>query len=256
MTEQNFCFSILALKSHYQQLAKGFAEDLKQHAPDVMIIIGTDDPSFFRDCDNVTAFALKKTGILHCYHDKRFVIEKALSQFQTVIQIDADTRLIESLPELGDLSSGLSAVHVENLIDHVQKYNPERLVYLQKLAAKFDVNLATVRYVGESLFAVSAEPKTASAFIHYWNLAARYLELHGIHAGEGNAIGLAAAKAGLTIVQSAWIKRIHHIRQHLNASDIKPPNALWTPLSRRIDYHYRLNRARAIALKDFDFYYR
>jgi hypothetical protein len=113
---QDFCFSILALKPKYQLLAKGFAEDLEKHCPEMPIVVGTDNPDVFRACRNVSAFKLEKRGILHCYHDKRFVMEKALEKFQVVIQIDADTRITGSLPNLTNLQPCLAAVHIERAL--------------------------------------------------------------------------------------------------------------------------------------------
>jgi hypothetical protein len=252
----NYCFSLLALMPKYQTLARQFAQDLEQHSPQTKIVIGTDNPLAFQNCSNVLAFKLKKQGILHCYHDKLFVIEKALTQFQVVIQIDADTRMIDSLPQSIEPSFGLAALHIENLLTHNQKYDPVRLVHLAKLADKLGIDLDSVSYIGESLFAISADQSQATEFIRQWNLIARYLELRGIHAGEGNAIGLAAAKANLKIIQPAWLEDIDRVRQHFEASQLELHKTFFDRFKRKIDYHYRLNQARINALKDFDFYYR
>jgi len=67
----SFCFSILALGSKYQFLAKNFAEDLEKYSQGTTVVIGTDNPDVFKDCSNVFAFKLKKRGILHCYHGCR-----------------------------------------------------------------------------------------------------------------------------------------------------------------------------------------
>lgn len=253
---KSFCFSILALKPKYQLMAKKFAEDLEKQSPETTVVIGTDNPSVFKDCGNVFAFKLEKKGILHCYHDKRFVIEKALTKFQVVIQIDADTKIISSLPKSIDASSGLAALHVENLVEHAQKYNPERMPYLRKLENKLEINLEKINYIGESLFALSASSDKTSEFIKQWGLIANYLELHGIHAGSGHAIGIAAAKAGLEIIKPSWLEEINQARYHLDAAAFKSKKSFWNILERKIDYHYRFNKARITALRDFNFYYR
>ena len=253
---KSFCFSILALKPKYQLLAKKFAQNLENKSPETTVVIGTDNPSAFNDCSNVFAFKLEKKGILHCYHDKRFVIEKALTKFDVAIQIDADTKIVSSLPESINASTGLAAVHIENLVEHAQKYNPERLIYLRKLADKLDVEIESVSYIGESLFAVHADGDKTSEFLKQWDLTARYLELHRIHAGSGHGIGLAAAKAGLEISKPSWLESINQAKRHLDAAAWKSNKNLWNSLSRRIDYHYRFNKARIFALKDFSFYYR
>lgn len=253
---KSFCFSILALKPKYQLLAQELAENLQKYSPETTVVIGTDNPDAFNDCSNVFAFKLKKKGILHCYHDKRFVIEKALTKFNLAIQIDADTKIFNSLPESMEKSTGLAAVHIENLVEHAQKYNPERLVYLRKLGDKLNIDINSVSYIGESLFAVSRDGDKTSEFLKQWDLIARYLELHRIHAGSGHGIGLAAAKARLEITKPSWLESINQAKEHLDAAAWKSKNTLWSNLTRRIDYHYRFNKARILALRDFNFYYR
>ncbi|GBE92303.1 hypothetical protein [Nostoc cycadae] len=252
---QDFCFCILAFRAKYRNLAKELAETLDKHSPGTTLVIGTDQPQEFQNYSNVFAFKLQQTGILHCYHDKRFVIQAALKKFPTVIQIDADTKIIADIsPEIRYLE-GLAAGHIENIVEHAQKYNPERLIYLQKIADKLDLSLENVSYVGESLFAVTADSKKSEEFIKYWDFIARYLEIHGIHSGEGNAIGMAAAKAGLKVYNPSWLGKINSVRQHLDASDRKSQRTQWDLLQRKLAYHYRLNKARIISLKDFDFFY-
>lgn len=254
--QQSFCFSVLALGAKYQLLAKEFARNLALHSPETTVVIGTDNPRAFLSYGNIDAFKLNKKGMLHCYHDKRFVIERALSKFNVVIQIDADTEIIGSLPDPISHSSGLAGSFVENLVEHVQKYSPERMRYLRKLADKLAVDIDTASFVGEALFAISAEGPKAAEFLKQWNLLARYLELHGIHAGEGNAIGLAAAKAGLAIYQPEWMQQLSQVSHHLDASKSRPIESSWHRLRKRVDYHYRFNKARVNALRDFGFYYR
>ncbi len=253
---KNFCFTVLALKPKYQLLAKKLAQDIDKYSPGTTIVIGTDNPKAFKGCSNVFAFQLNKKGILNCYHDKRFVIKKALTKFQVVIQIDADTRINSPLPESINQSTGLAVLHIENLLEHVQKYNPERLRDICKLADKLEIDIDKVSYTGDSLFALSADEDKTSEFMRQWDLIARYLELHGIHSGEGNAMGLAAAKVGLEIIQPSWLKTINQVQHHLDASGFRSRTTLWNNLTRRMDYHYRLSKARIMAFKDFNFYYR
>ncbi|MCC5637395.1 hypothetical protein LC593_16415 [Nostoc sp. CHAB 5844] len=252
---QDFCFCILAFRAKYRILAKELAETLEKYSPGTTLVIGTDQPEEFQNSPNVFAFHLRQKGILHCYHDKRFVIQEALKKFPTAIQIDADTKIVGHIsPEIPQ-SEGLAAGHIEDIVEHAQKYNPERLIYLRKIANKLDLSLDDVSYVGESLFAVTADSKKTGEFIKHWDSIARYLEIHGIHAGEGNAIGLAAAKAGLKVYNPSWLEKINSVRKHLDASDRKFQRTQWQILQRKLAYHYRLNKARIISLKDFDFFY-
>jgi hypothetical protein len=261
-------FCVLALGQKYRLFTKILAQDLENYAPTIPLVVGTDQPNDFADCKNVLAFQQFKQGILHCYHDKRFVIERTLSQFQTAIQIDADTRLTHSLPEPFNWIPGITAGHLENLANHIKAYNPERFNIVQMLASKLGVSLDDALYVGESLFVITRDDGKERAFIEYWHQISRYLELRGIHSGEGAAIGLAAAKAGLKIMTSPSYENLHSARKHLGATggaDQKARKAqkqdfrnfnfkeYW---QRKLSYHYRLNRSRLDALRDFDFYYR
>ncbi|NJM97247.1 MAG: hypothetical protein HC800_08765 [Phormidesmis sp. RL_2_1] len=261
--DKSVCFSVLAFNPKYQQLAKNLAADIAQHSPETTLVIGTDHPDTFRDCSNVFAFKLQKKGVLHCYNDKRFVIEKALQQFKTVIQIDADTKITAPFPESIDQSVGIAGSYLANMVEHSQKYNPGRLTHLKKLAHKLELDPNSITFVGEALFAITAEGKQAADFIQQWDRLARYLELNGLHSGEGNAIGLAAAKAGLAITAPDWLASIQQGSEHLDVSRVCQPSAVAKPknpaldkLMRSVSYHYRLNKSRLIALKNFNFYYR
>jgi hypothetical protein len=251
----DLAFCTLALRSQYRQMARQLAADLAQYAPGVTLVVGTDQPQDFADCANVWAFRLKSQGVLHCFHDKRFVLAKARSRFERVVQLDADTRMSGQLPTVPTLAAGIIAVHQENLLEHTQRYNPERLPHLQKLADKLDLNLAQVTYVGEALFSLVADPSQAAVFVQQWDQIARYLELHGIHAGEGSAIGLAAAAAGLSVYHADWLAQIDADRQHLDAFAQRRAATISQKLWRRCRYHLRLNQSRLLALRRFSFFY-
>ncbi|MDX2100502.1 MAG: hypothetical protein SFW36_22220 [Leptolyngbyaceae cyanobacterium bins.59] len=249
-----FCFSTLALKPKYRLLAVELAASLETYAPGVILFVGTDDPHDFKDCKNVYPFKFKKRGVF-CYHDKRFVLEKALQQFKTAIQIDADTRIIGPLPEVIEPTPGLAAVHIEKIIGHSEKYNPERLGYFYKLATKLQVDLDAVSYIGEALFALSNNGDKTLEFFRQWGFLADYFELNGIYGGEGNALGLAAAKAGLEILKPTWLQSVEQIRKHFDAS-IGSHSTAWDNFLNRVDYHYHLNKIRITSLRNIDFYYR
>lgn len=250
----NFCFCTLALGTPYRLMTKRLAEDLQRYAPGIKLVVGTDLPSDLADCGNIIPFWLQQTGILHCYHDKRFVFLEALSRFDTAIFIDADTRIIAELPEAIDSTPGVIGAFNEPLIPHVQKYTPERLDRLAKIATKLNLDLADGVFVGEALIIISRHQGQEQEFLHWWGRIGTYLELRGIYAGSGNIIGLAALKTGLTISRTATWEQLNQAKQHLDASG--NPKTQWEQLRRRLLYHYRLNKTRLLALQDFDFYYR
>ncbi|MEQ9371896.1 MAG: hypothetical protein RIG63_23110 [Coleofasciculus chthonoplastes F3-SA18-01] len=253
-TNNNFCFCTLALGKKYRLLAKQLSQDLEKHSPGTFLVVGTEKPNFFQSSANVYAFPFKQKGILHCYHDKRFVLEKALSQYPTAIAIDADTRIIDKVPTHIEWMPGFTGCS-RNIIEHVQRRNPERLPTLEILANKLNLSLDNVSWVGESLMIVSKDNGKETDFFQQWGKIGDYLELQGIHAGSGNAIGLAAAKIGWTVHAQGW-DELRNVTKHLDAAYQKKSVSLWDNLERRLGYHYRLNISRVKALKDFDFYYK
>jgi hypothetical protein len=68
-------------------------------------------------------------------------------------------------------------------------------------------------------------------------------------------MGLAAAKAGWQARSEEW-QKLKGAVTHQDASDIPYKRSFLDKQVRRIRYHWRLNKARLLALKDFNFYYR
>ena len=253
--ETDFCFCALALGEKYRILAKELARDLEKNAPGRTFIIGTDRPSDFKEYNNVSAYKQYQQGILHCYHDKRFPIAKSLETFSTAILVDADTKFLGKIPNAIDLVTGINGCH-EELIPHVKKYTPERLSRLEKIATKLNINLENTQFIGESLLIVSRDEGKEKEFIKEWGEIGRYLELRGIYSGEGNIIGIAAARVGWDVARSPGWETINRVRKHIDASYQATQKTAWQLLKRKLGYHYRLNKTRVIALKNFNFYYR
>lgn len=235
-------------------MVRKMSKDLEKYGPGISLIVGTDNPKDFDDCKNIVAFKLHQEGILHCYHDKRFVVEKALSLYDVTIQIDADTNIVDYIPETINFEPSVIGGTHENMIAHVQKYNPERLVNLQKVANKLDLDLEKAEYIGESLMIFGRDRGKEQEFLDYWGIIGKYLELKGIHAGSGNAIGLAALKVGWEVKKTSDWETIHDLASHFDASYGAKRTKL-QQLQRKLAYHYRLNKTRLQALGDFNFYY-
>ncbi|MBW4630377.1 MAG: hypothetical protein KME30_00300 [Iphinoe sp. HA4291-MV1] len=252
--QKGFCFCTLALGKKYRLLAQELAKDLEKKSPRTSIVILTDKPKDFQSNWNTLAYQHQQKGILLCYHDKRFVIEKALSHFHTAIYIDADTRILFSIPHDLQWQPGITAGHCENLIEHVSQNNPERLVALKNVASKLNLILENINYIGESLFVITRDEGREKEFYKYWGIIGRYLELKGIHSGEGNAMGLAAAQVGWSVKKEGW-QEIRQAIKHVEASYTPMQQTFWDKWKMRIGYYYRLNLARLIALKDYDFFY-
>lgn len=220
-TAKTFCFCTLALGKKYQLLARELALGLKRYAPKAKIVVGTDNPKQFKNCENVISFQQKQTGVLHCYNDKRFVIEKCLLNADAAIYLDADTKIISEIDISVEILGGIRGFS-ENLLYHVSKYRPEDLEKFQKLSSKLKIPIEEVDWIGDSLFIVAKDGGKEKEFLEIWGLIARYLELKGIHSGQGNVMGLAATKVGWKVRNSDSLRAIARATKHLDAShDVK-----------------------------------
>jgi hypothetical protein len=250
----NYCFCTLALGKRYRDMAGELACDIEKHAPGIKFVVLTDKPADLAGYGNVLAFKHSQQGIFSCYNDKRFVIEKALSLFNTAIHIDADSKVIAGVPSDLEFLPGISGCS-EGIITHLKKTRPERLPRYEKVAAKIGVSIESAQWIGESLWIITKDAGKENEFIRHWNKITSYLELHGINDGEGNVMGLAAAKAGWQARSEEW-QKLKGAVTHQDASDIPYKRSFLDKQVRRIRYHWRLNKARLLALKDFNFYYR
>ena len=258
MTEfrKDFCFCTLALGHRYRQMAIKLAEDLVQYAPQTQLIIYTDSPQDFSSKINVVAFRHTQQSTLRCVNDKRFLLQKALSLYPEVIFVDADTRIIDHIPEQTEWPPGITACH-RNLVEHLHRRAPKSLNFLKEIAFKLGIEKDTweqVQWVGESIYIITRDRGKEREFLETWGVIVNYLELNNLHLNDGNIMGIAAAKVGWTINKQGW-PELNQIRKHLDASYNKPPMSLWQICQEKVGYYYRLNRLRLIALKNFKFYY-
>ena len=115
--EKDFCFCTLAISKRYCIITKKLALDLKQYAPKTSLLVCTDLPDEFNNQTNVIAFRHSQKGIFVCNNDKWFVIEKALSMFNTVIFIDADTRITAKVPDNMEFLPGITANKFKNIAE-------------------------------------------------------------------------------------------------------------------------------------------
>lgn len=136
------------------------------------------------------------------YHDKRFVLQEALKEFETAIFFDADSRL-SKLPKLPDFPPGIAVVKEvqASISDHLRRYGPDRLPAFEALAAELTGSAETLksaRWCSEMLFAVTKDGNE-SKFFEAWARSAEFLHSKNVYTGEGGAIGLAAVCAGWTV---------------------------------------------------------
>lgn len=264
-SQAEICFCTLAMGQRYRAMAIELAADIAQNAPAATLVVYTDDPSDFQAIANIRAFRHQQQGILHCYHDKLFLLDQALSLYPVAICIDADTHFQHPLPENLDWKPGITC-YSENLIRHVKRYRPQNFDDLERVAKKLELTAEqwqNAAWIGEALFVLVRDRHTqagrtsdkARDFLRWWDKIGRYMELKSMYAGEGNFMGLAAAKVGLPL-HTEGFEELKQMTKHWDASRSRPNPSAWTKLRKRLGYHYRLNRARLQALADFGFYYR
>ncbi|MGH1396062.1 MAG: hypothetical protein ACRAVC_18840 [Trichormus sp.] len=264
--KKDFCFCTLALGNKYRSLAKELANGLKTYFPKTTLLVYTDAPQDFREQDNILAFKHHQKGIRYCYNDKRFVIGEALSRYNSAIFVDADTKIVASIPEDIEWLPGITSGNFLHIFEHSRnKRVSKRLEIIRKLGVKLGIPLENTNYVHEDLFIITRDGGKEQEFIKQWGIIANYFELNHIHTGEGNCIGLAATKVGWT-VQSHNLEPLKKAVKHTFASrqpdsktfwdKLKDPKAVSYKIKNQIGYYYRLNLARLQTLTNFDFYYR
>jgi len=252
--KDDYIFCTLALGEKYCLLAQEMAANLADKSPEHGLLVLTDEPRAFQGLTNVIAQPFRQQGVLHCYHDKRFALKAALTLANTAIMLDVDASFEEHIPDL-KWPPGITG-RTKSMVEHAAKYTPERLPHLRAIAQKLDLEINNAIWLGESLFAVTRDQGREQEFLRVWSQVARYLQLRGIHAGEGHAIGLAAAKVGWQPQETdSWLQ-LSALWNHFDASRKQKTTTQWQKLQRRLAYHYRLNLERLKACRNFDFYYR
>jgi hypothetical protein len=141
------CFCTLAIHAPYRQKARLLIAD----APAVPWIVLTDEPDDFADLpvrairhaptgpmasDFLSRFPTSGNGSGRpAYHDKRFVLQAALSEFDSAIFVDADSRTT-SLPGLPHFRPGLAVVEElrTNIADHLTRWGQVRRPAFEQLA--------------------------------------------------------------------------------------------------------------------------
>lgn len=289
---QKFCFCTLALGERYRSHAFLLAQDIEKYSPGTPLIILTDEPQVFSNYSNVLTFKHQQKSI-GCYHDKKFVIARALSIFDTCIFLDADIRIVDNIKPDIEWLPGITAGSCASVVKHNEAYinsvsdahklsRYRDLKILGQIAKKLDINLEDVntQFVMEMLFVVKKQDGRELDFLKYWETIALYCELNGFYSAEGYAIGLAAAKAGIPVRWDAmeginyfkdWVERqkiikgqakadekLAYFEQH-EAIEYRQNSLLGkivNKLKKLCGYYYRSFRLKMITLSDFNFYYR
>lgn len=251
----NLAFCTLAMTPRYCGLAARFAASVQEFMPGTMVVILTDHPLFFRGLENCISVPHRQQGIRHCFHDKRLVLEQTLRQFETAILVDADSRLTDPLPTAIDWLPGLTSGNTNAILAHGAN---RKDLSLQRIlaygATDLGVTLDEAYFVHESLLVVRRDRDRELEFLQRWGRLARYLELRGVYAGEGNAIGLAAAAVGWCPQRQGW-DALKGAVEHCYASRSPEPKSWQHKLRRGLGFSYRWSRESLMALGDPRFYY-
>ncbi|MFP4006952.1 MAG: hypothetical protein ACLFV6_02950 [Spirulinaceae cyanobacterium] len=192
-----FCFGTLAVGDRYRKHAKLLAQDIQKYAPTQTLIVLTDRPQNFQEYSQVLAFPHQLQSVKG-YHDKRFVLEKALSLFETCVLLDADVRIIG--PVSTDLTwpPGITARAGCSLGKQLQDIRkPYEIEVIQKAAQHLNLDVDNVQWLHEFMFAMSRQDGKEQEFFQLWQTISYFFETQGIYYGEGYAMGFAAAKVGL-----------------------------------------------------------
>lgn len=276
--QQKVCFGTLALGKNYCSLARELAKDLAKYSPTTPLVVLTDRPQDFNTYKNVLAYKHQQQSI-GCYHDKRFVIAKGLSEFDVCIFIDADMRILEPVTQSLEWQPGITSHTVwTNIYKHNKNQFEIRL--LEQMTNKLKLDLSEISFVHECLFVVTKDSGKELEFLKIWDKIAPYFELNGFYRGEGHSIGIAAAKSGLEIHKNS-MKEITFFKDKIVLQKIKTQEEdlektkVYFELQKTLEYPQK-NLAKKIidksgkiirhiwlsfqlkitTLKDFNFYYR
>lgn len=201
MRYNNFCFCTLATGKRYRTHAKMLANDLEKHSPSTEFIVLTDKPIEFKEFSNVQAFHHKIQSIKG-YHDKLFVLQKALELYDTCIFLDSDVRILGTVPSDMEFLPGITARTGSNIIKHNSASDYRKQKYLPiilELGQKLSINLEQTSWIHEFMFTLKKDNGKEEELLRLWSDISQIFEKKGIYNGEGSIIGLSAAASGLTI---------------------------------------------------------
>lgn len=198
-SECSYCLCTLAVGQRYRVHAQQLAADLQHHAPDIEFLILTDRPDDFGRSPNVCA-VFHRLQSVEGYHDKRFVLQKALARFDACLFLDADVRVLSALPKNMDFPEGLVARYGCSLIKHnTQPKVRPALRIIEAIAQAQNIELEKALWFHEFMFSFRGQAGKEALFFQQCQQIADSFERAGIYNGAANVMGLAAASAGFDI---------------------------------------------------------
>jgi hypothetical protein len=193
-----FCFCTLAIGDRYRIHAQILAQDIQDQMPNSPLLILTDRPEAFKQFPNVLAFKHQIQSIKG-YHDKRFVLEKALSQFERCLFLDSDVRVLGPMLDVSATwNPGITARAGTDLANHMKNMTDRKMLdVIHQAAQTMGIDLQTVQWLHEFMFVMTREDGLEQEFFKQWQTLSYFFESQGIYGGESFSIGLAAAKVGM-----------------------------------------------------------
>jgi hypothetical protein len=274
---QEFCFCTLAVGDRYRTHAHILAQDIQQHSPTVTLYVLTDRPESFQEFPHVLAFKHILQSVKG-YHDKRFVLEKALSLSESCMFLDSDVRITGAVTEKMGWQPGITARAGCDLLNRMKNIRDSREIQIIKaVAQKLNIDLQQVQWLHEFMFAMRRQAGLEQEFFQLWQTISYWFELQGLYHGEGYAMGLAAAKAGLRVgfehedrfpffkdnIERVRIKKgqstLQKTQIYFDAHQAieYPHRSTWEKLTNRCVkkalFYYRLSRLRRVAHQDADY---
>ncbi|AUT01297.1 hypothetical protein CLI64_13280 [Nostoc sp. CENA543] len=274
---KDFCFCTLAVGERYRQHTKMLAQDIQQYTPNISLCVLTDYPDDFQEFPQVMAFKHQLKSV-NGYHDKRFVLDKALSLFESCMFIDSDVRILGNFFREMNWSLGITARAGCSLINHMKSLNnPHKTKTIQEVSQKLNIDLQKVQWFHEFMFVMRRQDGLETEFFALWQNIAYFFEMRGIYNSEGVVMGLAAAKLGIDIgffrddiipffkdnIESVRIKQgqsaLEEKKQYFDIHEEieHPQRSLMTKiigiLTEKTVFLYRVLRLRFMIITDADF---
>lgn len=203
---QDYLFCTMAIGRSYYQFALNLIADLEQYAPDHKLLILTDRPHLFKAYPNVIV-CYHRPHTIHLLFDKVFVIRKAMTLSAHCIFLDADVRIRGPVPSTITFPPGITAYScfpINKLYssDSFHGGDDPHKVWLRQIvqgaADSLGVNLDQVSFIWEYYFYVTRHPRIFD-MLDTWQELADFYESRGRPGGEGEALGIAAAKYDIPV---------------------------------------------------------
>ncbi|EKD08825.1 hypothetical protein [Arthrospira platensis] len=195
----SYCFCTLSVGKRYRHHARKLAKDIQKYAPGVPFVILTDNPDDFSEFPSVLAFKHHLQSVKG-YHDKRLVLEKSLSLFESCMFMDADMRILSPVPDNLSWNPGLTARAGCALVKHLDGISNQRCrdsEIVNNIADRIEVDIENVQWLHEFWFVLRRQSGKEVEFLRVWQTLSYLFESEGMYHGEGYSMGLAASKVGL-----------------------------------------------------------